>query len=204
MGLSIELWQVICGCLHCAFWLCTNAAGGPRRQTATLKGGTWEYFKRRARRLIPPYYAALLLSLLIIALIPGMRRFGEQAWDYALPAFRPSSLIAHFLLLHDFSRNWIYKINPPLWSVAVEWHIYFFLPFVLVPLWRRFGLLAMLVTGVALGAAPALLLRDIYMPASPWFLGLFSMGAQQRQSSTFPLNRAILLFASAYAGIGLR
>ena len=148
-----------------------------RSADRSLKGGAWDYLKRRARRLIPPYYAALLFALLLMAAVPSLRRTGEPGWDFALPAFGPGSLIAHLLLLHDFSPRWIYKINPPLWSVAVEWQIYWFLPFCLLPLWKKFGLLAMLIAGVALGVAPAVLLHNSRLPASTWFLGLFAMGA---------------------------
>lgn len=139
------------------------------RARGELKGGLWAYFGRRARRIIPPYYAAIVVSLALawIALTRG--------WpDSGLPL--PSgALVSHLLLIHNFSKSWIHAIDPPMWSVAVEWQIYFFLPFVLLPIWRRFGPFASVLVGLGLGLAP-----HFIVPASdfsfPWFLGLFSLG----------------------------
>ena len=164
-----------------------------RSAEQAMPKGAVDYFKRRANRIIPPYYAALALSLLFIALVPGLRRMGEWQWDFALPAFGPGAIGAHLLLIQDFNPRWIYKINPPLWSVAVEWQIYFFLPFVLLPLWRRFGLLAMLSAGIALGCLPCLLWRKLDLPSSPWFLGLFAMGASAAVVNFSDLPRYTLL-----------
>lgn len=146
-----------------------------------LRGGFKEYIRRRARRILPPYYAALLLSLLFIKVVPAMDMPSKNYWggsDGALPALTWDAIVSHLLLVHNLSNAWHFKIDPPLWSVATEWQIYFFFPLVLLPLWRRFGLLASVLVGIALGLAPHFLLHAPYNLAAavPWYLGLFAMG----------------------------
>src|SRR5205807_888516 len=77
----------------------------------TLKGGAKQFYQRRARRILPPYYAALALSV-AIALARGV-------------PVTNGSLISHALLIHDFGASWIFDINGALWSIAVEWQLYF-------------------------------------------------------------------------------
>ncbi len=149
-----------------------------RSADGKLRGGAGEYLKRRARRILPPYYAALLLSMLLIALVPGLRRESGTWWDHALPAFRTDIVLSHLVLIHNFSPDWWLKIDGTLWSVATEWQIYFFFPALLLPIWRRFGLGALLIVAFAIGLIPHFLLREgrNFDQAAPWFLGLFALG----------------------------
>src|SRR5579875_141267 len=103
--------------------------------------GVLDYLKRRARRILPPYYAALAFALLIIFCVPGMNRPFHAFWDTAIPITRWATIVSHLLLIHNH-HGWDYAIDPPMWSIAVEWQIYFWFPFLLLPLWRRFGLWA--------------------------------------------------------------
>jgi peptidoglycan/LPS O-acetylase OafA/YrhL len=138
-----------------------------------LRHGVRTFIRRRARRILPPYYAALALSLLLVLLIPVMRTAGGTAWDGVVP-ITPGGIISHLLLLHDLSPEWIGQINGPLWSVAVEWQIYFLMPFLLLPLWRRFGGLPVVIstTGIMTVAS----LAGFAQWACPWLLGLFAAG----------------------------
>jgi peptidoglycan/LPS O-acetylase OafA/YrhL len=147
-----------------------------RSADARLRGGAWEYLKRRARRILPPYYAALVLTLMLIAVVPGLRRPQNVWWDHALPAFTPDVLLSHLFLIHNFSPEWHLKIDGSLWSVATEWQIYFLFPALLLPVWRRFGLVAVLAAAFAVGLAPHFFLNNSLDEAAPWFLGLFAMG----------------------------
>jgi peptidoglycan/LPS O-acetylase OafA/YrhL len=70
----------------------------------------------------------------------------------------------------------VFRINGPLWSVATEWQIYFFLPFVLLPLWRRRGPLSTVLVAFALGYLPLLVAPAVGRAAGPWYLGLFALG----------------------------
>ncbi len=141
-----------------------------------LRGGVWDYLKRRARRILPPYYAALLLTLLLLALIPALRHPQGLEVDEALPAFTPGVLLSHLFLVHNFSAAWSLKIDPPMWSVATEWQIYFIFPALLIPLWRRAGMLALALTGIGLGILPHYLRPHEVDTGHFYFLGLFCLG----------------------------
>jgi peptidoglycan/LPS O-acetylase OafA/YrhL len=68
------------------------------------------------------------------------------------------------------------QINGPLWSVATEWQIYFFLPLLLLPTWRRFGMTGTLLVAAGLGYAPLLVIPGPAHVAIPWYLLLFAFG----------------------------
>lgn len=149
-----------------------------RSKEGQLRGGFRDYIWRRSRRLLPPYYATLLLSLAVILLVPGLNQMQHNYWDGALPAFTPGAILSHLFLVHNLLAIWNWKIDPPLWSVATEWQIYFFFPLVLLPLWRKFGLIFAMGTGLLLGLLPHFVLPSPYNidPAAPWYLGLFALG----------------------------
>lgn len=168
--------------------------------------GVFSYLRARARRILPPYYAALGLSLLLILCVPVMRQPGGTQWDSKVPVTVPD-VVSHVFLVHDFSPDWIGKINGPLWSVAVEWHIYFLMPFVLLPLWRRVGGFA--TTTIALALTLVLAILNIGTFAHPWLVALFGVGmlaAQQTVRGTLSRRSVALIGIAgciAMAGIGL-
>jgi peptidoglycan/LPS O-acetylase OafA/YrhL len=147
-----------------------------RSSDGLLRGGVPEYLRRRARRIMPPYYAALLLSLLLFWVIPGFDQPGADVWwNGALPPYDVDALLAHVLLIHNWSSRWISRINMPMWSVAVEWQIYMLLPTILLPVFRRFGAIAMLGVGLTLGLLPGLLFGEL--PLGERYIALFALGA---------------------------
>ena len=94
------------------------------RSGGVLRGGAWKFFGRRAKRILPPYYCAVGLSLILIYSLIGQHTGSN--WDVAIPV-KSFDIWAHLLMLQDiFSPS---KIDNPLWSVAVEWRIYFLFPF---------------------------------------------------------------------------
>ncbi len=144
-----------------------------------LKGGPGVYFSRRARRILPPYYAALGLSVLAYALVPALRHatgIQSQLSSCADKHAFTAALASHVLLVHNVVATWAFKFNSPLWSVATEWQIYFALPFLLLPLWRRFGVIALGATGLLVGLLPHFLLHGVYDSAQHWLLGQFAFG----------------------------
>jgi peptidoglycan/LPS O-acetylase OafA/YrhL len=134
--------------------------------------GFRNYITRRARRILPPYYAALIFTLLLIALIPVMRVAHGTQWDTKLPVTFGGA-ISHFLMLHDLTGGWIGQINGPMWSVAVEWQIYFLMPLMLL-LWRRMPSWAAAAIVLAISLVPGLVGVGTY--AHPWLVGLFAVG----------------------------
>ncbi len=152
-----------------------------RRGTQTLPRGTWNFYKRRARRILPPYYAALGLSLLLILLVPALQQRTETAWDSKIPV-TTGGITSHLLLIQDLSPSWANQINGPLWSVAVEFHLYLLMPVVLLPLWRRLGAVPVVISLFVLGVAMSLL--DLASWAHPWLIALFAAGMMSSQVAT--------------------
>ncbi len=144
-----------------------------------LRGGAGRYLKRRAWRILPPYYAALALSLLMIAVFPALQRTDGVFLSLALPVWRTDVILSHLLMVYNLHSTWIFKINPPFWSVATEWQIYFLFPLLLLPVWRKLGALATVVVALVVGMVPHFALGRTHWSISeahPWFSGLFAMG----------------------------
>ena len=152
-----------------------------RSADGRLRGGAKRFFLSRARRILPPYYCAVGLTLLLIALCIGHKT--GSPWDDSVPVTR-LGLLSHLLLLQDVTRATWNQISPPLWSVSVEWRIYFCFP-LLVLCWRRFGPWA--TTAAALALSGLLVFAFFFLPfvsrfnsqqngVSPQFLGLFVLG----------------------------
>ncbi len=139
-------------------------------------GSMKKFFQRRTRRILPPYYAAILLCLIIIWCIPGLKQGAGVGWDIALPAFTPGAIISHLLLVHNLSPNWIFKIDYPMWSVATEWQIYFLFPFVMLPVWRRFGIFALLLAVFVFWMAIHIFFHTRFDGAGLHLASLFSFG----------------------------
>ena len=142
------------------------------RNGGTLRGGAWRFLKRRAWRIIPPYYAALTLSLLLIA--GCIHQKTGTHWDASLPV-TGRSILTHLALVQDVFGDDA-NINHVLWSISVEWRIYFLLP-LLVLAWSRFGAVA--VTAVTLVLSYVgfqWCLRTFGNPLAAHYIGLFTLG----------------------------
>jgi peptidoglycan/LPS O-acetylase OafA/YrhL len=142
------------------------------RNLGVLHGGLSGFARRRARRILPPYYAALVVTLLMLALvpIPEASRYGPPP-----PVFTRGVLLSHLLLVQSLSPDWFGKIDAPTWTVATEWLIYWVFATLLLPVWRKLGILATVALAVILGILP----RIFHIPiasAAPWFLGCFAFG----------------------------
>lgn len=141
-----------------------------------LRGGVLQFVKRRSRRILPPYYAAVALSLLLIWLVPSLSHPTNVLWAGSLPAFSAPALLSHLFLVHNLSEAWIYKIGYPLWSIAPEWQIYFVFALLLLPIWRRYGIVSAVGAGFFLGYLPRLLFHHHFDAAGFRFIGLFALG----------------------------
>ncbi len=168
-NVGVDVFIVLSG-----FCLMLPVATHPERR---LEGGVGRYIARRAQRILPPYFAVVLLSLALIALVPALGEKANVYWDSSLPAFTPDVLLSHLFVVHNVSPDWSSKINYPLWSVATEWQIYFFLPLLILPVWRRIGLFAAVAVASILSVLPHFLFDGRFDVAYPHFLGLFAIGA---------------------------
>jgi len=138
----------------------------------TLRQGVAAFFKRRAWRILPPYYGAILLSAILIRGVLNTKLGCVTDRFFVLTA---KGVFTHILMLQDaFGED--HTIDFPLWSVAVEWRIYFLFPLLLWG-WRRFGALRTTLVTIAVSQCMYLLLRFcIHAPLSAHYLGLFAMG----------------------------
>lgn len=109
-------------------------------------GGARAFMRRRVRRIYPPYALAVLVGSLIGATL--LAHPTGTLYDGAIP-IRPSGVLVHLGLLQD-----LFWQGPAgstaLWSIAIEFHIYFFFLLLLVGLRRREGI--WLPAAIALGA----------------------------------------------------
>jgi peptidoglycan/LPS O-acetylase OafA/YrhL len=136
-----------------------------------LRGGTLEFFKRRARRILPPYYGALLLSLVLIATIIGKPT--NTLWDIPIQVDW-QAIVSHVLLVQDLFRTG--RINYVLWSIAVEWHIYFLFPLFV---WAvvRFGIVRVALVALVVGFVIRFLGEGTRLARpNPQYIGLFALG----------------------------
>jgi peptidoglycan/LPS O-acetylase OafA/YrhL len=163
-GLAVSVFIVLSG-----YCLMLPAASDASRSLSRTR-----FLRRRAMRILPPYYAALALSLLFIALLPIMQPHTDSPWDNAVPAFTTGRLISHLFLVHNANVDWLHAIDPPMWSIAIEWQIYFIFIFLLYPVWRRLGIVASVIIAFAVGLLPP----TLGWPFSEhfWYVGLFATG----------------------------
>jgi peptidoglycan/LPS O-acetylase OafA/YrhL len=145
-----------------------------RSASHEISHGLLGFIQRRAKRILPPYYAALLFSVCIGLLLNHLHLATN-----ANESFTSRGLIAHVLLIHDFSANLSTQINPVMWSVAVEWQIYFVFAFLLFPVWKRLGSLVVVASALAI-TYPLTLIHNSLAPSIqscyPWYIALFAMG----------------------------
>ena len=121
---GVSLFLVLSGfCLYVPF------AGG-----RTEKFKTGEFFRRRARRLVPTYYAALLFAVVLSIL--GASWLGFEAVGPAQLAWQ---VLTHLTFTQTLFPSTYFGLNPSLWSLALEWHLYIGLPLLILGV-RRFGL----------------------------------------------------------------
>jgi len=157
------------------------------RGNGLLRGGFWQFARRRALRILPPYYAAVGLSLLLIWLLPCLSHPKNGLWTGALPAFSAGAIISHLLLVHNLSNAWIHKIDYPLWSVATEWQIYFIFALILLPVWRRFGIISAVITSFLVSYLPSL----IFHHAEVGGLTLLVLFAFGMWAATLAVNESV-------------
>jgi acetyltransferase len=112
LRLGLVLFFVLSGFLLFQPWIRSALAGAP----APRLGG---YLIRRAARILPAYYLALAGSIALLWAIkgsPGVR-------------FPPTGDLWTFVLFaQNFSDTTVLKLDPPLWTLAVEVSYYLMLP----------------------------------------------------------------------------
>jgi peptidoglycan/LPS O-acetylase OafA/YrhL len=147
-----------------------SLALAPMRNGGRLKGGIRRFLSRRAWRILPAYWAALVLSVIVTAL-------------WLQPDLSPGAIVrslgVHGLLLQDVVGS--ASPNGALWSIAIEWQIYFVFPLILLLARRTSISFAVTITALVVLVAHALAglggLLDKINGLTPQFLALFALGA---------------------------
>ena len=137
----------------------------PVARSGTLRGGWLSFYKSRARRILPPLYAVMAL-----AVIKTLLRDHHISLEVVL---------VNGLLLQDVVQAKPI-LDPPLWTVALEWKIYFLFP-PLVWLWVRYGLRVTLTAAALISAVLFILLAATHgmvsmIWAKCWYVFLFALG----------------------------
>ena len=144
-----------------------------RTVDSQFRGGVIQYLRRRARRILPPYFFALLFSIVLAVLTAPLQRSSGGHWNVTLSS---PVILGHLFLLHDLFPQLAGNLDPPMWSVATEWQIYFVFPFLLLPVWRRFGNAVTLGAALFIGLGPHLIFGLPTDVGPPWYITLFTFG----------------------------
>jgi len=130
-----------------------------------------KFFKRRALRILPPYYACLAISLVVALYVTPLGH--GLPFSLYLPV-TPNVVLSHLFLVHNWSPDWMYKINGVLWSIAIEAQLYLLFP-LLVWLLNKANRLATVLSTLAVTAA-ILTVTPRAEKFYPWYLALFTIG----------------------------
>lgn len=172
--LAVAAFIVISGfCLELALFSRENGALGSLKR----------FYKRRAQRILPPYYACLAISI-YVALRVTIYQVGAPFNQY-LPVDQ-TTVLTHVFLIHNFSPEWMYKINGVLWSIAIEAQLYIVFPLFVLGINK----LGRLITLAAAGLVAYAVIAQI--PQAPkmyvWYLPLF-VGGMVAAHLAFKPNR---------------
>jgi peptidoglycan/LPS O-acetylase OafA/YrhL len=152
-----------------------------RSQNYQIKGTLVNYLQRRTKRILPTYYAALIFSLILVFVFGELNKLGIFHWqtseDYGefSPFITSKDFITHLFLVHNTGTTTLGSINAPMWTVAVEWQIYFLFPF-LLPIWRYLGFLKFALFSFVISVVPVYLFPNTVNPLHSWYIGLFTLG----------------------------
>ncbi|OKH55271.1 acyltransferase [Calothrix sp. HK-06] len=153
-----------------------------RSQAGYIPGTLSDYFKRRARRIIPAYYAVILFCCSLSLGILALEKFTTFQWqtidrDMFYPHFSIVDVFLHSLLIQNFATNTqTYMLNIPLWSVSLEWQIYFLFPLLFLPIRRRYGWISTIAIAFFLGLIPHYFFNGYMDVSHPWLMGSFTFG----------------------------
>ncbi|HEX3595206.1 MAG TPA: acyltransferase [Polyangiaceae bacterium] len=161
-----------------------------RSPDLTLRDGVAGFVTRRARRILPPYYAALCLAVALLCAFPMLSAPASTQLGVWLPVPTWKDVAAHAVLLHNLSQSTRWTLDPPAWSVALEWQIYFVFALVLVPVLKRTTVPRVVFIGALLGVAPMFFGFEFIRP---WYVCSFVLGVAAAMINFSERGRSIRL-----------
>jgi peptidoglycan/LPS O-acetylase OafA/YrhL len=122
---GVHLFLVLSG-----FCLTHSLIGRARKGRSPSLG---RYLRDRWWRIAPPYYAAMAVYLAFTFL---QRHYGMEPFNPG--AIDARQIVAHLTFLHGLREDTVSAINPPFWSLSLEFQFYLTLP-ILFALAERIG-----------------------------------------------------------------
>lgn len=129
LGFSgVDLFFVLSGFSLYYAWL--------RQEQATGKVIIQKYYLRRFWRIYPPYLISFLVPWISTMILTPKEAIQEA--------------FLHFFLLHNYSEQYFYGVNGPLWSIAVEAQFYVLFPLIVLGM-KRWGIVQVILAGIIIG-----------------------------------------------------
>ncbi len=144
--------------------------------------GLGKFFKRRALRILPAYYACLVLSFIVCQYVTIPNGSNLPFRNYV--PITSESLYAHIFMIHNWSPDWMYKINGVLWSIGIEAQLYLLFPFLILLMQKGSPLLLLITVTI-----PTIMLVNLVPGAGKtysWFAILFVFGMMAAHFSYRP------------------
>jgi peptidoglycan/LPS O-acetylase OafA/YrhL len=161
-----EGWGVPVFIVLSGFLLMTPLVG----RSASVWRGFGPFMLRRAKRIYPAYLAAIALIVLLVNVVPYWNAEATARWQDALP-ISAACVLNHLLLIQYWFPQYIHKIDPPMWSLAVEWQIYVLFAAVLVPILVSRGMKGFFFAGTIIAALFAVIDRGFALLVECFVLG---------------------------------
>ena len=158
--------------------------------------GLGKFFKRRAMRILPAYYACLVFSYFVCQYVTIPHGNILPFRNYV--PITQDSLLAHIFMVHNWSPDWMYKINGVLWSIGLEGQLYLLFPFLILVMQKGSPLLLLFLVTI-----PTILVVN-YVPGAgktySWFAILFVFGMM---AAHFSYRPSLVIGPKAKTGIFL-
>jgi peptidoglycan/LPS O-acetylase OafA/YrhL len=158
--------------------------------------GLGKFFKRRAMRILPAYYACLVISYIVCQYVTIPNGANLPFRNYV--PITNDSIWAHVLMVHNWSPDWMYKINGVLWSIGLEGQLYLLFPFLILLMQKGSPLLLLITVTI-----PTIIVVN-YVPGAgktySWFAILFVFGMM---AAHFSYRPSLIIGPKAKTGIFL-
>ncbi|HJQ41743.1 MAG TPA: acyltransferase [Jatrophihabitantaceae bacterium] len=191
----VELFLLISGFSLYYSELARRAKGRP---PTTLR----QFAARRAWRIGPVYYLAIVAGLAVV--LPLGDRLNVRPADATVVQATIGGFVSHVFFVHSFHGTWLYQINAPLWSIALEVQLYLLFPLLYFAMRRWNPWLVAIVTLILVRIVNLTPLDVPIFRLARWFVAgallaeLVHRGVRVRARYALPAGLAALLLGMAH------